>query len=68
MSSPFATVEEALDEIRHFVAPVILGGSSARDPLEGEGAERIASAMRALSLECEPLAGDVLITARLREW
>ena len=33
-----------VDEIRLFVAPVILGGSSARDPLEGEGAERIASA------------------------
>ena len=41
-----------VDEIRLFVAPVVLGGSSARDPLEGEGAERIASAMRALSLEC----------------
>ena len=42
-----------VDEIRLFVAPVVLGGSSARDPLEGEGAERIASALRALSLECE---------------
>src|SRR5262249_1080964 len=30
-----------VDEIRLFVAPVILGGSSARDLLEGEGAERI---------------------------
>ncbi|HEY6886374.1 MAG TPA: bifunctional diaminohydroxyphosphoribosylaminopyrimidine deaminase/5-amino-6-(5-phosphoribosylamino)uracil reductase RibD [Solirubrobacter sp.] len=57
-----------VDEIRLFVAPVILGGSSARDPLEGEGAERIASAMRALSLECSRSAEDVLITARMREW
>jgi len=57
-----------VDEIRLFVAPVVLGGSSARDPLEGEGAERIASAMRALSLECTPSAEDVLITARMREW
>jgi diaminohydroxyphosphoribosylaminopyrimidine deaminase/5-amino-6-(5-phosphoribosylamino)uracil reductase len=57
-----------VDEIRLFVAPVVLGGSSARDPLEGEGAERIASAMRALSLECAPSAEDVLITARMREW
>jgi len=57
-----------VDEIRLFVAPVILGGSSARDPLEGEGAERIASAVRALSLECQSVAEDVLITARMREW
>ncbi|WP_245602725.1 bifunctional diaminohydroxyphosphoribosylaminopyrimidine deaminase/5-amino-6-(5-phosphoribosylamino)uracil reductase RibD [Solirubrobacter soli] len=57
-----------VDEIRLFVAPVILGGSSARDPLEGEGAERIASAMRALSLECSRSAEDVLITARMKEW
>ena len=41
-----------VDEIRLFLAPVVLGGSSARDPLEGEGAERIAAAVRALSLEC----------------
>jgi diaminohydroxyphosphoribosylaminopyrimidine deaminase/5-amino-6-(5-phosphoribosylamino)uracil reductase len=57
-----------VDEIRLFVAPVVLGGSSARDPLEGEGAERIAQAVRALSLECERVAEDVLISARLREW
>ena len=31
-----------VDEIRLFIAPVVVGGSSARDPLEGEGAERIA--------------------------
>jgi diaminohydroxyphosphoribosylaminopyrimidine deaminase/5-amino-6-(5-phosphoribosylamino)uracil reductase len=57
-----------VDEIRLFVAPVVLGGSSARDPLEGEGAERIAAATRALKLDCERVAGDVLITARMREW
>lgn len=57
-----------VDEIRLFVAPVVLGGSSARDPLEGEGAERIASAVRALTLECGRVADDVLITARMREW
>ena len=33
-----------VDEIRLFVAPVVLGGSTARDPLEGEGVERIAEA------------------------
>jgi diaminohydroxyphosphoribosylaminopyrimidine deaminase/5-amino-6-(5-phosphoribosylamino)uracil reductase len=57
-----------VDEIRLFVAPVVLGGSSARDPLEGEGVERIAEATRALTLECDRIADDVLISARMKEW
>jgi diaminohydroxyphosphoribosylaminopyrimidine deaminase / 5-amino-6-(5-phosphoribosylamino)uracil reductase len=57
-----------VDELRLFVAPVVLGGSSARDPLEGEGVERIAEAIRALSLDVTRVADDVLIAARLREW
>jgi len=57
-----------VDEIRLFVAPVVVGGSAARDPLEGEGVERIAEAARALTLECQRVADDVLIAARMREW
>jgi diaminohydroxyphosphoribosylaminopyrimidine deaminase/5-amino-6-(5-phosphoribosylamino)uracil reductase len=57
-----------VDELRLFLAPVVLGGSSARDPLEGEGVERIAEATRALAFDVERIGGDVLISARLREW
>jgi diaminohydroxyphosphoribosylaminopyrimidine deaminase/5-amino-6-(5-phosphoribosylamino)uracil reductase len=57
-----------LDEIRLFLAPVVLGGSTARDPIEGEGVERIAAATRALTLDCQRVAEDILVTARLREW
>jgi diaminohydroxyphosphoribosylaminopyrimidine deaminase/5-amino-6-(5-phosphoribosylamino)uracil reductase len=57
-----------LDELRLFLAPVLLGGSNARDPLEGAGAERIAEATRALALQVERIGEDVLISARLREW
>ena len=57
-----------LDEIRLFLAPVVVGGSAARDPLEGTGVERIAEATRALTLDCTRVAGDVLICARMREW
>src|SRR4051794_10722239 len=67
LAGAFLDADE-VDEIRLFVAPVVLGGSSARDPLEGEGAERIASAIRALSLDCSRVSDDVLITARMREW
>jgi diaminohydroxyphosphoribosylaminopyrimidine deaminase/5-amino-6-(5-phosphoribosylamino)uracil reductase len=57
-----------VDEIRLFIAPVVVGGSNARDPLEGEGAERIAEAIRALRLDVERIGDDVLISARMREW
>jgi diaminohydroxyphosphoribosylaminopyrimidine deaminase/5-amino-6-(5-phosphoribosylamino)uracil reductase len=57
-----------IDEIRLFLAPILLGGRTARDPLEGEGVERIAEAIPALTLECERLDEDLLISARLREW
>lgn len=57
-----------IDELRLFLAPLVLGGRTARDPLEGEGVETIAEALRALTLECERVAGDLLISARLKEW
>jgi len=57
-----------IDEIRLFLAPLLLGGSAARDPLEGEGVEHISEAMRALSMSCESVGEDLLISARLREW
>ncbi len=57
-----------VDEIRLFIAPVVVGGSNARDPLEGEGAERIAEAIRALRLDVERIGDDVLVSARMREW
>jgi diaminohydroxyphosphoribosylaminopyrimidine deaminase/5-amino-6-(5-phosphoribosylamino)uracil reductase len=57
-----------IDEIRLFLAPLLLGGSAARDPLEGEGVERISEAVRALSFDTTPVGEDLLISARLREW
>jgi diaminohydroxyphosphoribosylaminopyrimidine deaminase/5-amino-6-(5-phosphoribosylamino)uracil reductase len=57
-----------IDEIRLFLAPILLGGRTARDPLEGEGVERISEALRALSFGCETVGEDLLISARLREW
>jgi diaminohydroxyphosphoribosylaminopyrimidine deaminase/5-amino-6-(5-phosphoribosylamino)uracil reductase len=57
-----------IDEIRLFLAPLLLGGSSARDPLEGKGVERISEAMHALTFESEPIGEDLLVSARLREW
>jgi len=57
-----------IDEVRLFLAPLLLGGRQARDPLEGEGVEHIADALRAQTLECERVEDDLLISARLKEW
>jgi diaminohydroxyphosphoribosylaminopyrimidine deaminase / 5-amino-6-(5-phosphoribosylamino)uracil reductase len=57
-----------VDEIRLFLAPLVLGGRTARDPLEGEGVEAIADAVRALSLDCERIGEDLLVSARIKEW
>lgn len=57
-----------VDEVRLFLAPLLLGGRTARDPLEGEGVDRIAEAMRALTLDCRRVGEDLLISARLQEW
>jgi diaminohydroxyphosphoribosylaminopyrimidine deaminase/5-amino-6-(5-phosphoribosylamino)uracil reductase len=57
-----------IDELRLFVAPIVLGGRGARAPFEGEGTVTIADAQQAASLEVEMVDEDVLIKARLREW
>ena len=57
-----------VDEIRLFLAPLILGGRTARDPIEGEGVEQIADAVRALAVSCERVGEDLLVSARIKEW
>jgi diaminohydroxyphosphoribosylaminopyrimidine deaminase/5-amino-6-(5-phosphoribosylamino)uracil reductase len=57
-----------IDEIRLFLAPLILGGKTARDPIEGEGVEMISEAVRALTLTCESVDDDLLVSARIKEW
>ena len=54
--------------MRLFVAPIAVGGRSARCPLEGEGSDSIASAQHAPWLRSERVGEDVLIKARLKEW
>jgi diaminohydroxyphosphoribosylaminopyrimidine deaminase/5-amino-6-(5-phosphoribosylamino)uracil reductase len=57
-----------IDEMRLFIAPIALGGRSARVPLEGEGADSIASGRRATALTTGRIGEDLLIQARLKEW
>jgi diaminohydroxyphosphoribosylaminopyrimidine deaminase/5-amino-6-(5-phosphoribosylamino)uracil reductase len=57
-----------VDELRVFIAPVLVGGAKAKPAVAGEGVELIAQAARGLATTVEQIDGDVLITARLRDW
>src|SRR5947208_5784523 len=57
-----------IDELRLFIAPIALGGRSARVPFEGEGSDSIASAQRAVSLHSARVGKDILVWARMKEW
>jgi diaminohydroxyphosphoribosylaminopyrimidine deaminase/5-amino-6-(5-phosphoribosylamino)uracil reductase len=57
-----------IDELRIFMAPVVAGGGSALGVLGGQGVERIGEARKALHIEHELIEGDLLISARLKEW
>jgi diaminohydroxyphosphoribosylaminopyrimidine deaminase / 5-amino-6-(5-phosphoribosylamino)uracil reductase len=59
---------DAIDEIRFFIAPVLVGAAGARAALEGEGAVRIADGVRPLNTSFEQVGEDMLVRARLREW
>jgi len=57
-----------IDQVRLFIAPLIIGAADARAVLEGEGAGRIAEGIRPLATEYEQVGEDLLVQARLREW
>jgi diaminohydroxyphosphoribosylaminopyrimidine deaminase/5-amino-6-(5-phosphoribosylamino)uracil reductase len=57
-----------IDELRLFIAPIAVGGRSARVPFEGEGSESIEAAQHALSLSCDQVGEDLLLQARLKDW
>ena len=67
LAGAFLDAEE-VDEMRLFLAPIVLGGRTARKPLEGEGSDTIAEAVRALTLESSRVGADLLVSARIKEW
>lgn len=57
-----------VDWVTLFLAPIVLGGKQAKAAVEGSGVEKIAEAYRALTLQCDMIGEDMLVTARMREW
>jgi diaminohydroxyphosphoribosylaminopyrimidine deaminase / 5-amino-6-(5-phosphoribosylamino)uracil reductase len=65
LAGAFAAAGE-IDQLRLFVAPLLIGAG--RSAIEGEGVSAIAGAARALAVEAETVGDDILIRARMREW
>ena len=59
-------VGEHVDQLRMFIAPILLG--SGRPLAIGVGGEKVADAIAPLSVSWEPSGPDMLASARLKEW
>jgi diaminohydroxyphosphoribosylaminopyrimidine deaminase/5-amino-6-(5-phosphoribosylamino)uracil reductase len=57
-----------IDELRLFVAPIVVGGMLARPLIAGSGAMMLPDATAATAMEWERSGDDLLIRARLRDW
>src|ERR671925_114144 len=57
-----------IDELRIFVAPLLVGGREAKSTIEGIGIQHIVAASRAVAVHVVRLDDDVLSFPRLREW
>ena len=57
-----------IDEARMFIAPLMLGGATAKTAVEGIGVAEIAAGSRALAIDTERIEDDVLVVARFKEW
>jgi diaminohydroxyphosphoribosylaminopyrimidine deaminase/5-amino-6-(5-phosphoribosylamino)uracil reductase len=57
-----------VDELRLFVAPILLGGSGARPLAGGRGAADVSNAVRALAVDWERTGEDLMVRATIREW
>jgi diaminohydroxyphosphoribosylaminopyrimidine deaminase / 5-amino-6-(5-phosphoribosylamino)uracil reductase len=57
-----------IDQLRLFIAPIVLGGAGARPLAGGEGVALIADARPVLAMDWERSGEDLLVRARLREW
>jgi diaminohydroxyphosphoribosylaminopyrimidine deaminase/5-amino-6-(5-phosphoribosylamino)uracil reductase len=57
-----------IDEVRMFIAPLLLGGRESKGAVEASGVERISDAVRGTHTDVESIDDDILITTRVREW
>ena len=59
---------DEIDELRLFIAPIVVGGMLARPLIAGNGAMMLPDATAVTSMDWERSGDDLLIRARLRDW
>jgi diaminohydroxyphosphoribosylaminopyrimidine deaminase / 5-amino-6-(5-phosphoribosylamino)uracil reductase len=57
-----------IDELRLFIAPLVVGGTLARPPIAGSGASMLPDAIVAGDMSWERSGDDLLVRARVGEW
>ena len=67
LAGTFLDADE-IDELRLFIAPIVLGGAGAKPVLAGRDPDAIGEARRAQAVLYERIGEDILIRARLKEW
>ena len=67
LAGSFRDADE-LDELRLFVAPIVVGGMLARPLIAGNGAMMLPDATVATAMDWERSGDDLLIRARLKDW
>lgn len=55
-----------VDKVYFFIAPKIVGGKNAKSPVMGEGISDLMQALEIEEIETEKLAGDILITGKVK--
>jgi len=59
--------DRLVDKLLAFVAPIIIGGQKAKNPVEGKGVEKVAQAMNFARVKVEKLGNDILISGYLEK-
>ena len=54
-----------IDEVHVFVAPKLLGGETARSPIDGDGIAQVAEALPIRSPQWQQVGGDLYLSGRL---
>lgn len=54
--------ERLLDKVLVFVAPIVIGGHGAKNPVEGRGVEKLSQATGITRVKVETVGSDVLIS------
>jgi diaminohydroxyphosphoribosylaminopyrimidine deaminase/5-amino-6-(5-phosphoribosylamino)uracil reductase len=57
-----------IDEMRLFLAPVLIGGEGAGNIFDGVGAKSVEQATRPLSVRSESVGADLLVSAAIKDW